>query len=199
MKGIEGKIVKLRMAKGISKADMSRACGITPTAYSNIEDDLTESINIETGKKIAIALGISFNELFEIDVDSQKIDSLYKVIETLKEKNEELNKTIIDKSLLIETLLNEKAHIKYRLLINLVGDFLSDLTILGDKISKAEKEEEKEKLNEERLLTICEFESVKDYYLKTGVLSQLDFDNYYKENRHLYRNLPNDDYPHIEK
>ena len=113
MKGIEGKIVKLRMAKGISKADMSRACGITPTAYSNIEDDLTESINIETGKKIAIALGISFNELFEIDVDSQKIDSLYKVIETLKEKNEELNKTIIDKSLLIETLLNEKAHIKF--------------------------------------------------------------------------------------
>src|SRR5674476_1638028 len=105
MKGIEGKIMKLRIEKGISKADMSRACSITPTAYSNIEEDLTESINIETGRKIAKALGISFNELFEIEGDSQKIDELNNEIQLFKNR-------IAEKSLLIESLINEKAHIK---------------------------------------------------------------------------------------
>ena len=193
------KIKNLRNQKGFSQLKLAHEIGISQTGYAKMERGDTDSIPLSVAVGIAKTLNVGFNELFDIDGDSQKIDSLFKVIEALKEKNEELNKIIIDKSLLIETLLNEKAHIKYRLLINLVGDFFSDLTILGDKISKSYNEEEKEKLNEERLLTVCEFESNKDYYLKTGVLSQLDFDNFYKETRHLYRNLPNDDYPRIEK
>jgi len=185
MKGIEGKIMKLRIEKGISKADMSRACSITPTAYSNIEEDLTESINIETGRKIAKALGISFNELFEIEGDSQKIDELNNEIQLFKNR-------IAEKSLLIESLINEKAHIKDHLVMQMVSAYSFETGVVASEFTSANSDEDK--VGRSQLLDGIQrvFDINKEYYIRTGFLSQSDFDNHYKEMKGMYHYLPND-------
>ena len=183
MKGIEGKILKLRMAKGISKADMSRACGITPTAYSNIEDDLTESINIETGKKIAKALGISFNKLFEIEGDSNKIDSLSKLVNDQNQKIEELKEQI--------TLLkNEKEHIKAHLVMQMVSSYSWEIGAIDYEYAASKSEERKSALGKILEDIRKTFNSNKDYYIKTGFLSESDFENHYKEMEGMYMHMP---------
>lgn len=104
------RIKKLREEFGISKADMARMCGITQTAYTNIENAETKSITIETGKKIANSLKISFFELFDIDGDSQKIDSLKNEIETLRKRIVELEEQLDDKR---KANLSAEGTIKY--------------------------------------------------------------------------------------
>jgi len=97
MESLGERITKLRIEKGISKADVARVCDITQTAYANIEKDITQSITIEIGKKIALAIGVSFNELFEIDLpkkDSELIEKLTAEKKMLCEKIEEKEKII---------------------------------------------------------------------------------------------------------
>ena len=101
------RIKKLREEFGFSKADMARMCGITQTAYTNIENAETKSITIETGKKIANSLKISFFDLFEIDGDSQKIANLNNEIETLKKRIEELEEQLKDKRRIISLIEND--------------------------------------------------------------------------------------------
>ena len=186
MKGIEGKIMKLRIEKGISKADMSRACSITPTAYSNIEEDLTESINIETGRKIAKALGISFNELFEIEGDSQKIDGLNNEIQLLKNRISEL-------SLFVETLKNEKEHIKAHLVMQMVSAYSFETGVVGSEFTSANSDEDRG-IRSQLLEGIQRVYDInKAYYIRTGFLTQSDFDNHYKEMKGMYQYLPNEE------
>ena len=186
MKGIEGKIMKLRIEKGISKADMSRACSITPTAYSNIEEDLTESINIETGRKIAKALGISFNELFEIEGDSQKIDGLNNEIQLLKNRISEL-------SLFVETLKNEKEHIKAYLVMQMVSAYSFETGLVDSEFTSANSDEDR--CIRSQLLDGIQrvYDINKAYYIRTGFLTQSDFDNHYKEMKGMYQYLPNEE------
>lgn len=106
------RIKKLREEFGFSKADMARMCGITQTAYTNIENAETRSITIETGKKIANSLKISFFDLFDIDGDSQKIDSLKNEIETLKKRINELEEQLNDKRQLIQFLSDRSEILK---------------------------------------------------------------------------------------
>lgn len=101
MKSIGSKILRTRTEQGLSKAYMSRSCGLTQTAYANIEDEKTKSISIETGKKIAKALNIGFTELFEIEIPTQAIDQNKKEIEQLKKRIEELEDINRTKSRLI--------------------------------------------------------------------------------------------------
>jgi transcriptional regulator with XRE-family HTH domain len=185
MKGIEGKILKLRMAKGISKADMSRACGITPTAYSNIEDDLTESINIETGRKIAAALGISFNELFEIEGDSLKIDRLENIIEEQKQKIEDLKGRLTDKELLIRYFSKSNQNIKDYLVKKIRDEYRNkenELFMIKLPIDYAKWTPENIASNNYRneQLDLLN-EKIKDEYrafISFGILEQSDIDKY---------------------
>jgi len=171
MKGIEGKIKRIRNDNGLSKAYMSRACDITPTAYSNIEDDITDSINIETGRKIAKALGVSFNELFEIEGDSQKIDALNKQIERLNERVKELKMQIEDKDSLLLYFSRTNKNVR-NFLIKRMNEFIAKL-------------DDPEKLNEEkdvwRLSEILKIQFEDFVYL--GVLEQSDVDDAVKINK----------------
>ena len=128
------RIKKLREEIGISKADMARMCGITQTAYTNIENAETKSITIETGKRIANSLKISFFELFGIDGDSQKIDGLKNEIETLKRRIVELEEQLDDKR---KANLSDKGTIKYW---NLFAKYSREILSDNKNISAADLE-----------------------------------------------------------
>lgn len=85
MESLKDKIRRLRKEKGISQVDVAKASGINQASYSNIEKGSTTSISIEVGKGIAKALEISFNELFDIEVEATN-----SLIDELKADNERL-------------------------------------------------------------------------------------------------------------
>jgi len=84
MVSINEKITAIRLSKGIKQSDVARASGLKQPSYASIEKGETKSITIEAGKGIAKALGVSFIELFEIEIANHE------------EKEEKLNKRISD-------------------------------------------------------------------------------------------------------
>lgn len=106
MEGMNDKIRRLRKEKGLSQSEVAKACGINQASYSNIEKGETKSISIEVGKGIAKALGVSFNELFEIDLPN--VDSRIKNLEAerdeLKKENERQQREIHNYEVLINLL-----------------------------------------------------------------------------------------------
>lgn len=97
------RIVSKRNAKGLSKADLARACEITPTAYANIEKGDMNSISLDVAKGIAKALDENFNELFDIEI-SDVSKGLNKEIDQLKKRIAELDEQLNDKRRIIEFL-----------------------------------------------------------------------------------------------
>lgn len=76
MESINEKIKRIRLETGVNQADVARSAGIKQSSYASIEKGDTKSISIEVGKGIAKALNISFNELFEIETNNEKITKL---------------------------------------------------------------------------------------------------------------------------
>lgn len=96
------KLRKLRIEKRLTQKYIADLCGITPTAYTFIENGTTKNITIEVGKGISKALEVPFNELFDIESNSDEIASLVrsledasKLIKTLTERNEYLQELSI--------------------------------------------------------------------------------------------------------
>lgn len=87
MEELHDKIRAIRLSKNVNQSEMANSIGISRNAYVQIEKGVTKSISIEAGKKIAEALQVSFNELFEIEQES-KIES------ELKGEKEELDNQI---------------------------------------------------------------------------------------------------------
>lgn len=102
MESINEKIKQLRIKTGVSQAEVSRSAGIKQSSYASIEKGDTKSISIEVGKGIAKALGISFNELFEIEAEQNNL-----LIEELKSEIEKRNRIqeITDKELALKDKL----------------------------------------------------------------------------------------------
>ena len=67
MESLGEKIRQIRKSKGISQMTVADTCNIKQSSYANIESGKTQNITIEIGKGIAKALGVPFNELFEIE------------------------------------------------------------------------------------------------------------------------------------
>lgn len=101
------KIKSLRNQNGISQTKMAKSIGLSQPGYAKIESGLTENISLSLAVKISNVLGVGFNELYDIDGDSQKIDSLNKEIEALKKRIAELKEQVCDKRQIIEYLTND--------------------------------------------------------------------------------------------
>jgi transcriptional regulator with XRE-family HTH domain len=87
------KIKALRIKKRIKQVDVARAAGIKQSSYASIENGDTKAISIDIGKGIAKALGVSFNELFDIELqDVQEHEKQIKETEQLKKRILELEK-----------------------------------------------------------------------------------------------------------
>jgi transcriptional regulator with XRE-family HTH domain len=72
------KIKELRKQNGLSQGDLAKITGVQQTSISNIENGITgkEIIKVGIAQKIAKALNISFNELFEIEIPSSNNDKI---------------------------------------------------------------------------------------------------------------------------
>jgi transcriptional regulator with XRE-family HTH domain len=103
-KSILDKIKTRRVKLGISQTKMAETMGISQTGYAKIESGVTESVSLPVAVMIAKALNVGFNELFDIDGDSEKIDRLTKEIEWLNKRIWELEEQLIDKRNIIQFL-----------------------------------------------------------------------------------------------
>ena len=106
------KIKGLRVQKGKSQTQMADLLGITQAGYANIESNSKVKLSLANAVGIAKALEIGFNELYDIDGDSQKIDDLNKEIETLKKRVVELDEQLNDKRQLIQFLSDRSELLK---------------------------------------------------------------------------------------
>jgi transcriptional regulator with XRE-family HTH domain len=101
------KIKKLREEKKITQSEMAESLGISQAAYAKIERPINpegKKISIEYGKSIAKTLGVSFNELFDVELPSSEEKKLISEIEGLKRRIKELEEQLDDKRRIIEFL-----------------------------------------------------------------------------------------------
>ena len=98
------KIKDARIQKGISQTAMANEIGLSQPGYANIENGETKNIPLLVAVKISKVLGIGFNELYDIDGDSQKIDRLNMECEVLKKRIVELEEQLNDKRQIIDFL-----------------------------------------------------------------------------------------------
>ncbi len=82
MEKLKDKIKRIRLEKKLNQIDLSKAAGISRVAYSYFENGTTDKLSLDSAIGIAKALGVSFNELFDIPDSSdhykKKIEELEK-------------------------------------------------------------------------------------------------------------------------
>jgi len=185
MESMNERIKRLRKSIGLKQVDIATTIGITQPSFASIESGRTKSISIELGQKIANVLNVSFNELFDVG-NSHKIESFNNEIEFLKTRISEL-------SFLVETLKNEKEHIKDHLVMQMVSAYSFETKVVASEFSSANSDEDRD-IRSQLLEGIQRMYDInKEYYIRTGFLSQSDFDNHYKEMKGIYQYLPTDE------
>lgn len=89
---IHEKIKRLRIERRINQIELANSIGVSRSAFILMENGSTKSISVDIGKKLAEKLGVSFNELFE--VENPELETAKKEIERLK-KSSDFNETIL--------------------------------------------------------------------------------------------------------
>lgn len=97
MSTISEKIKDLRKAKGLRQSEIANEIKVSRTAYVQVENGTTKNISLDMAIGIAKVLGVSFNELFEIENPE---------LEKTKKELEE-TKSLYNKQLAIEKDLKE--------------------------------------------------------------------------------------------
>ena len=195
------KIKNLRNQKGISQTKLADAIGISQTGYAKIERGDTENIPLSVAVGIAKALNVGFNELFDIDGDSQKIDGLNGQIEELKAKIEELKERIGEKDLLIKSFINKIKNMSDYLIHEIHWKyFCYEWGKLENKYQLIDHNDENElKKFEKEVDHVKEVE--RDEYsrcVSNGTLEQHDIDEYFEfKTRQYERMLKEDHHPLI--
>jgi transcriptional regulator with XRE-family HTH domain len=182
------KIKQFRKQKNLSQAQIAESIGISQAAFAKIESGETKSITIEVGKGIAIALGIPFYEIFDIEPSKENSEQ----IEKLKIENESLKKQLEEKVQILELLKNEKAHVSLYLLMRLFGRLEIGLQALEAEILKSETEEEKIKLAKKKLAIASDFTFDKNYYINNGFITQFEYNDYFEEMKNVYTYIPDE-------
>jgi transcriptional regulator with XRE-family HTH domain len=138
METIGEKIRRIRKSKGISQMTVADTCNIKQSSYANIESGKTQNITIEIGKGIAKALDVSFNELFEIEVQGVSGSDVESLLNEKKAKIEDLQKQIEKTDKLNDFLQEENKWLKhenalYRIFRDFFETIQDELFILGVK------------------------------------------------------------------
>lgn len=89
---IHEKIKRLRIERRINQIELANSIGVSRSAFILMENGSTKSISVDIGKKLAEKLGVSFNELFE--VENPELETAKKEIERLK-KSSDFNEAIL--------------------------------------------------------------------------------------------------------
>lgn len=173
------KIKHYRKVKGLSQTEVANKTGISQAAYGKIESGFTKSITIETGKKLAEVLEISFNELFDIgSKESQEQNNLLKEQQKrLDEAEIYLNHYYKNYNMLYEKILVYKRYVYSSikaftdLLISIEEEKIKDTTNEKDR-QKHQKALEHFKSKEKELFTT---------YIHLGLLTEDDLEKFEKD------------------
>lgn len=183
MESLTDKIKRLRKSSGITQIEVANAAGITQSGFASIEKGNTKSITIEVGIGIAKALGVPFNELFEIEAGSiQKNDDLFK-IEDLKEKLEDLRERLVEKDQLIKAITNQNKQLKAHYLSDVYLDLWREISDLEDKLKISSDENEKQALSGKIAKSREFFDWNLQYLISVGALEQSDIDEFIEFNQ----------------
>ncbi len=120
METFNEKIKRIRKSRGLNQNEVCSQIGITQPSLASIEAGKTKSIAIELGKKIAIALNVSFNELFDIEISDNS--------KAINEENEQLKKRIGE----LESQLQDKTRLEKYLEKDILGFTLLILNWIGE-------------------------------------------------------------------
>ncbi len=173
------KIKSIRKSKGLSQIEIAQIVGISQTAYGKIESGITKSISIDVGVGISAALEVPFVELFEIENRDVEIS-------LLKNQIDKLQISLDEKKFMIETLKNERSHIKQHLVMQMVSGFSFDISFLESQLEKITEGVEVSFLTKKKNDLLRMYRVNKEYYFKTGYLTQQDFDEHIKEMEGIY-------------
>ena len=90
MKGFGLQLSKRRIAKKLSRKDLSDRTGISNSYISNLENGVGKELNIYTIEKLASALDAAVDELFIDSLDyfhqPTKIEKITSIVQSLNEK-----------------------------------------------------------------------------------------------------------------
>jgi|GEM_PF-2287255 len=222
MESISDKIKRLRKSSGISQLEVAKSAGITQSGFASIEKGDTKAISIEVGKGIAKALGISFNELFEIEVDSKSAESQKNEIDELKESIEELHGRIKelqerisekDKIMALQEQINK--NFKNSILEHVYSEWPDYLVRakMYDEIMANESEEFKSYIAEARLKALNCYNERSEKFLEIivayGIINEKEIQSFFRRKKedpnfnrdivsdawNYYDNLINPDFP----
>jgi transcriptional regulator with XRE-family HTH domain len=200
-------IKKRRNSKGYSQEYMAEKIGIATVNYGKIERGTTQ-MTINKLTSIATILEVDaialLGESFDVpektiafikDIEEMKklhseITELDQEIKDYEAKLAEFTKRADDQDLLIQSMKNEREHIKGHLVMQMVSSYSFEIGVLNGIILNTEDNELKKKLLEYKLNIERFFIINTDYYYKTGFLSKSDFDKHYKDNEGFYPNIP---------
>ena len=96
---IGNKISVLRRAKGINQKEFAGEIGVSQPSLIKFEKGETDIIPLGVAKKLAQKLGVSFNELFEIEANNANLD---RYEELLRAQLEEFEQKVLYQEKMIE-------------------------------------------------------------------------------------------------
>ena len=198
MNNIHEKIRELRKQKGINQKQVADSAGLSVAAYSNIESGVSKSITIEAGRGIADALGVSFNELFEIEVpfdyaieeSKRDVEKLLQMLNNSSQRIEELEKRIEEKDIVINSLnLNRKFFLK-TLVRYIEDDSRVNFYWIARQGYQYAKTEEQKKIVDEIIRREEENrKGMYDYFINEGLMTTDEIDQVHQSINDSYKKL----------
>lgn len=177
MESLGEKIKKIRKAKGISQTIVSEMCGIKQSSFANIETGKTQNISIEVGKGIARALGILFDELFEIESTTYLKDNSTKEFESFRKEIESLNERINEKEKIINLQDQVRQNMKNAIF---EANYQAMITSSIDIHKKAVDPKQEMYFLE---LFSSHFQTLLKNLVEWGCLTEKDIESYYEKKR----------------
>ncbi|MCL6101614.1 MAG: helix-turn-helix domain-containing protein [Bacteroidetes bacterium] len=174
MESLGEKIKRIRKSKGISQIVVAESCMIKQPSYANIESGKTQNITIEIGIGIAKALGVSFNELFEIEIGNLPKEEVNIQLEDLKVKLEELKERISEKDQLITAISNQNRQLKYEFLLMIYTDFQIEIDKMLIEIENSTDEDQKLKLTQKIEDWKVGLEDEVKHFITCGIIDKND-------------------------
>lgn len=193
------RIIAIRKAKKVSQKEIAKSLGISQAAYAKFESG--KSITVDRLLKVADLLNVPIADLIYImptkthNEVSEELELLSHDIDVYEKKLIDLMERIKEQTLTIESIRNEREHIKEHLVMQMISSYSYEIRFIDRLIANTKSNNDKEAWMINKINIINLFNKNKDYYIKTGFLSQSDFDDHYKEmqktfGKDIYESMP---------
>lgn len=173
METIGEKVKKFRKQKGLTQSDLAAACGTQQSTISNLENNDTERIYLSVAVGLANTLGISLNELFNIEItanDHLKIEDLMNEVERLVKD--------IDESKKLSSLLSNRSELLQMNLIEVIATTHNSIMVELDQLEINSPEG----IDKTRENIISGYNEIVRNLIMWRLISEKDIEVFYKDN-----------------